>query len=102
MNKESKWAEIRNDYIEEADEDFHVLHIDSWKTGDDTEEGKVIAKLVGIVKDEKPHIYVSYEDADARVDPLAQESIKEADQKLRDHLSKKVKGFPGINPHSKG
>jgi hypothetical protein len=102
MNQESHWAEIRSDYIEEADEDFHVLHIDSWKTSGDTEEeGKVIAKLVGISKDGKPHIYVSYEDPDARIDPLAQEVIKEADQKLRDHLNKQVKGFPGVNPYTK-
>lgn len=100
MNKESKWTEVRNDYIEEANEDFHVLHIDSWKTGDDNEEGKVIAKLVGINKDGEPHVYVSYEDPDAKIDPLAQEVIKEADKKLRDHLKKQSIGVRGVNPYT--
>lgn len=89
MLEKSKWGEISNNYIEDADEGFHVLHIDAWKTNDGNEEGVVIAKLIGIQKDDKPHVYLSYQDPEARIDPYAQEVIKEADKKLRDYLSGK-------------
>ncbi|PAF27320.1 hypothetical protein CHH61_04110 [Shouchella clausii] len=91
MTKQSKWAEIGNDYIEDADEGFHVLHIDAWKTSDDDEEATVIAKLIGINKDGAPHVYLSYQDTDAPIDPLAQKAIREADEKLRDYLKQKAK-----------
>lgn len=89
MSKQNKWAEIRNDHIEDAENDFHVLYIDAWRTGDDNEEGKVIAKLIGINKDGEPHIYLSYQDPDAQIDPYAQEVIKESHQELRDYLKGK-------------
>ncbi|PAE87742.1 hypothetical protein [Shouchella clausii] len=91
MTKQSKWAEIDNDYIEDADEGFHVLHIDAWITSGDDGEGTVIAKLIGINKDGAPHVYLSYQDPDAPIDPLAQKAIREADEKLRDYLKQKAK-----------
>ena len=91
MTKMSKWAEIRNNYIEETDEGFRVLHIDSWKTSSDNEEGRVIAKLVGINKDGEPCIYTSYEDPEARVDEYAQESIKEGLKNLTEQLKESGK-----------
>ncbi|WP_078598598.1 hypothetical protein [Evansella clarkii] len=86
MSQQSKWAEIRNDYIEE-DGVFHVLHVDAWRTDDDNEETEVIAKLVGINKDGKSHIYLSYHNPDAQIDPYAKEVIQEADKLLREHLN---------------
>ena len=38
----SKYAEIRNDYINEEE---NTVYIDAWITGDDNEEGTVIAKV---------------------------------------------------------
>lgn len=89
MNKQSKWSEIRNDYIEDVD-DFHVLHIDAWETGDDNEEGTVIAKLIGINKNGEPHIYLSHHDPDAMIDPYAKGTIEDAKQELRNYLKEQA------------
>ncbi len=60
----SKWSEIRNDF-----NDGENISIDAWKTSDDMEEGKVIARVS--VNDKT----VEYLDDDARNDAYAQEVI---------------------------
>ena len=42
MNKESKYREIRTDYVD----DNGVLHMDGWLTDDDNEQGTIIAFIV--------------------------------------------------------
>lgn len=64
----SKYSEIKNDFY---DENEHKVYIDAWFTGDDNEEGNVIAK-VDIRTNE-----VEYLDDDAKTDPYAQEIIKD-------------------------
>ena len=66
--KKSKWAEIRGNYYDDIEE---VQCIDGWLTGDDSEEGQVIAKV---------HLdtgTVDYLDEDAKHDRYAQEVIRE-------------------------
>lgn len=64
----SKWAEIRNDF---CDEDEGKVFIDAWKTCNDDEEGKVIAKVNYKTKE------IEYLDKKARTDSYVQEVIKE-------------------------
>lgn len=64
----SKWAEIRCDFFNEEEKKYHV---DAWKTSDDNEEGKVIAK-VDLANDT-----VEYLDEDAKTDEYAQAIINE-------------------------
>lgn len=80
-----RWAEIRNDYYEEEGENgFFVASIDAWKTDDeDDESGEIIAKVIGARVDGQPHVYVSYQHIDARIDASAQEAIKEAEREIR-------------------
>ena len=66
--KPLKWAEIRADHF---DEEEGLQYIDAWLTGDDNEEGKVIAKINLETKE------VEYLDEDAKTDPYAQEVINE-------------------------
>lgn len=65
MKTERHWAEIRTDY-----EDDFFRRIDAWKTGDDNEEGEVIA-LVDMLTGR-----VIYIDPLARIDKVAQEAIR--------------------------
>lgn len=68
MKKESKWAEIKCDYLcEEPDDMF--WRVDAWKT--DNDEGKVIAYIDDLTG------RVVYADPDARFDEYAQAVIKD-------------------------
>lgn len=64
----SKWAEIRNDFV---CEDSRKIYIDAWLTGDDSEEGIVLARIDINTKN------IEYFDDDARTDSYAQEIINE-------------------------
>ena len=64
----SKWAEIRNDF---CDEEEGKVFIDAWRSDNDNEEGKVIAKVDYKTKE------VEYIDKVAKTDSYAQEVIKE-------------------------
>ena len=64
----SKYAEIRNDYINEEE---NTVYIDAWLTGDDNEEGTVIAKV------NLDTLAVEYLDEDAKTDDYAQEVIED-------------------------
>lgn len=82
----SLWAEIKNDYTDESKEDgiLKATYIDAWKTGDDDEEGKVIAK---VILTEGYEIIVVYIDNCARYDEVAQEKISEAVDELKKEIS---------------
>ena len=64
----SKYAEIRNDYINEEE---NAVYIDAWLTENDNEEGTVIAKV------DLDTLTVEYLDEDAKTDEYAQEIIQE-------------------------
>ena len=64
----SKWADIRCDFFNEEEEKYYV---DAWKTGNDNEEGKVIAKI------DLANETVEYLDDDAKTDEYAQAVINE-------------------------
>lgn len=64
----SKWAEIRNDF---CNEDEGKVYIDAWKTCNDNEEGKVIAKIDYKTKE------IEYLNDAAKTDKYAQEVINE-------------------------
>ena len=64
----SKWREIRCDFFNEEEEKYYV---EAWKTGNDNEEGKVIAKI------DLADGTVEYLDEDARTDEDAQTVINE-------------------------
>lgn len=64
----SKWTEIRNNF---CDEEEGKVYIDAWKTCNENEEGKVIAKVDYKTKE------VDYLDDAAKTDGYAQEVIKE-------------------------
>ena len=68
VNDMSKWREIRCDFFNEEEEKYYV---DAWKTGNDNEEGKVIAKI------DLANGTVEYLDEDARTDEDAQIVINE-------------------------
>ena len=68
VNDMSKWREIRCDFFNEEEEKYYV---DAWKTGNDNEEGKVIAKI------DLANGTVEYLDEDARTDEDAQVVINE-------------------------
>ena len=65
MEKENIWSEIRDDF-----EDEGYIHIDAWISGNDNEEGKVIAKVRISDND------VTYLDERAKTDKYAQEVIQ--------------------------
>ena len=64
----SKWNEIRCDFLDENDKRYCV---DGWRTSDDCEEGKTIAKI------DLENKSVEYMDEDAKSDEYAQEVINE-------------------------
>jgi hypothetical protein len=78
------WAEIRNDFEESNDWGERVICIDAWKTDDDNEEGKVIAK---VIHSKSGDVHVEYIDEKAKVDTYAQEVIKETVKKLQEELA---------------
>ena len=92
MEKQSYWKEIRNNHITSGNDlnfsetlqgDIRaVCCIDAWKTDDDWEEGKVIARVAMTLRGD---ILVNYEDPKAQTDISAQEAIAEAKEKLRKH-----------------
>ena len=68
VNDMGKWREIRCDFFNEEEEKYYV---EAWKTGNDNEEGKVIAKI------DLADGTVEYLDEDARTDEDAQTVINE-------------------------
>lgn len=84
------WAEIRNDYfctdfLPEEGAVIASVSIDAWKTRDENEEGKVIAR---VLLSEHGDILVDYHDNVARANAAAQESIQEAMQQLKAYWQK--------------
>lgn len=81
----SLWAEIKNDYTDETNENgiLKATYIDAWKTSDDNEEGKVIAK---VILTEGYEIIVDYIDNCVRCDELAEEKIQEAIERLKQDI----------------
>lgn len=82
------FAEVQNHHVEEV-EDIHgiplsilAIVIDGYKTDDENEQGTVIAKVFGIKIDNDVRVFVEYHDMDARIDELAQESIREAVERM--------------------
>jgi len=81
------WAEIRNDYFctdfgpSEGDA-LASVSIDAWKTMDDNEEGRVIAR---VILSKQGDILVDYHDNVARGDEAAQTAISEATEQLKAH-----------------
>ena len=71
------WGEIRCDYLCE-DRDDRFWRVDAWKTGDDNEEGKVIAYIDDLT------FRVLYIDPVARTDEYAQEVIRDKIEELRE------------------
>lgn len=72
----SKWVEIRNTFFNDEEQCFCI---DAFETNDDSEEGKIIAKVkVQETKlDEELLLTVIYLDKEAITDIKAQESISE-------------------------
>ena len=68
FNKRNKWKEIRNNFF---DEEERCISIDGWKTKNNNEEGKVIAKVYVDTKK------IEYIDETAKLDKYAQEIIEE-------------------------
>lgn len=64
----SKYSDIRCDFFNEEEKKYYV---DAWKTDNDNEEGKVIAKI------DLANKTVEYIDEDAKTDEYAQTVIKE-------------------------
>ena len=91
------WAEIRNNYFESgSDVDRNLegdvlatISIDAWKTMDDNEEGRVIAR---VLLSNHGDILVDYHDNVARVDTAAQEAIAEAKKELETYYRESVIG----------
>ena len=67
MDDNRIWSELRADYEEDG-----FLFIDAWKTDNDFEEGKTIAKI-----DLNNQLKVTYLDERAKTDKIAQEFIKD-------------------------
>jgi hypothetical protein len=65
-----KWQEIQNKYYDVTE---GCIKIDAWKTTNDSEEGKVIAKVF-----EDKRKGTVYFDMDAKTDIYAQKAITEA------------------------
>lgn len=91
------WAEIRNNYFESgSDVDRNLegdvlatISIDAWKTMDDNEEGRVIAR---VLLSNHGDVLVDYHDNVARVDTAAQEAITEAKKELETYYRESVNG----------
>lgn len=64
--RKSKWTEIRCDFFDEEEKYWLV---DAWKTGDDNEEGEVIAKISEAGE-------VVYLDVEAEYDEYAKEVVE--------------------------
>ena len=86
----SYWKEVKRNHEEtEVDMDKNqfedniekIIYIDAWKTEDDDEAGKVIAK---VVKCKCKNVFVIYIDNLARHDAYAIEVIKEAVKDLKE------------------
>ena len=75
-NKKVKniWSEIKTGY---TDDETGITTVDAWITGNDDEDGKVIATI-----DDKGN--VTYIDERAKSDAYAQEEIQAAIQKIED------------------
>ena len=79
------WAEIKNDYFDttiapnEGDM-LASIAIDAWHTGDDAEEGRVIAS---VMLSKHGDVLVDYRDPVARTDKEAQQAISEAKEQLK-------------------
>lgn len=74
------WAEIRNDYEEEVEGQGRTVFVDAWETGDDNEEGQVIAQ---VFKNPDDEVKVKYYDERAKKDKYSQEVIQDAIKKLK-------------------
>lgn len=75
----SKWAEIRNNYVD----DDGIMYIDAWETGEDNDEGEVIA-MIKPLADQKDAYQVYYLDHEAANDIYAQQIINEGISILKD------------------
>jgi hypothetical protein len=80
----SYWAEIRNDYLCEDDK---FWRIDAWETGDDSEDGKVIAYVDDLTG------RVLYVNPLAIVDDYAQEVIQETVDDVNKAIAERKRNF---------
>ena len=87
-HRDNYWSSIKNDY-KETEEVFQffidgdimqMIYIDAWKTDDDNEEGKTVAK---VIKTKSGDVCVVYQDYIAKQDKHAQEIIQESIAELR-------------------
>ena len=84
----SKWSEIRCDYLCE-DPDDRFWRVDAWKTFDDWEEGVVIAYVDDLTA------RVVYADPEAREDEYAQAVISGKVNEIKTYLLElKLRGLP--------
>lgn len=82
--KESPWAEIRSEYMD----DENIIHIDAWTSGNENEEGHVIAY---VILDYKRRVQVIHADPRTRWDAYALEVIAEAKKELLEVVAEEEK-----------
>jgi N-methylhydantoinase B/oxoprolinase/acetone carboxylase alpha subunit len=80
FKNENIWAEIKADH---RDEETGITYVDAWITGNDDEEGKVIATI-------DDYGNATYVDERAKSDKYAQEVIQEARARVDDERHKLV------------
>lgn len=93
------YAEVHNHHVETVD-DVHGIElenvvavvIDGYKTDDENEEGNAIAKVFGIKQKEDVRVFVEYYAVEARYDEMAQESIREAVNRIPALLNQEESG----------
>lgn len=70
----NKWTEVKCDYMDDSDMFWCV---DAWQTNNENEEGRVIAHIDDLTA------RVTYDDPDARIDPLAKEIIAQKIEEIK-------------------
>ncbi len=85
VTNRSHWSEVRNTYFEknifpEEGEALARIAIDAWETNDPDAPGEVVAN---VMLSNHGDILVSYNDNLARIDPAAQECIRDAREQLK-------------------
>lgn len=86
------YSEVRNDYMEGNVSGSNVcsISIDAWKTGDDNEEGEVVAKVYGVKVYNEIVVFEDYVRNEARLSNMVKESVEEAIGMMEEHLNEGV------------
>lgn len=96
MTRESHWAEISNEYAEAERPDFINVYIDAWTTGDENEEGEVLANVIGASLVSGATIVEKIiRDPRAYNDPYFQEVLKETEEYVINHLVENIASRKG-------